>query len=165
MNVFVDTNVIVYAHDRVDHAKRERAQALLEAHARDGSLTVSTQVLQESYNALIRKALVEPARALFAVEKLAAGRVVGSNAGFVLDALRLSQRFQLSTWDALIVQAALAARCVTLYTEGLQAGQRFGDLEVVNPFADAAHEPRAAFGVKPAAKAAAKPPAKRKRLR
>lgn len=143
MNAFFDTNVIVYAHDRMDHAKRERACALLEAHALDGTLTVSTQVLQESYSALIRKSLVEPSRALFAIEKLAASRVVGSNADFVLDALRLSHRFQLSVWDALIVQAALAAGCGTLFTEDMQAGQRFGELEVVNPFSDAVHEPRA----------------------
>ena len=151
MNVFVDSNVIVYAHDRKDPAKRERAQSLLEKHALDGSLTLSTQVLQESYNVLVRRSLMEPSRALFAVEKLAASRVVGSNAAFVLDAVRLSQRFELSAWDALIVQAALAAGCVTLFTEDLQAGQRFGDLEVVNPFnpvdplADAVHEPRAAY--------------------
>jgi predicted nucleic acid-binding protein len=117
VNAFVDTNVIVYAHDRMDEAKRERARALLEDLALDGSLTVSTQVLQETYNALIRKLLVDPSKALFAVEKLAASRVVGSNADFVLDALRLSQRFQLSVWDALIVQAALAAGCTTLFTE------------------------------------------------
>ena len=161
MNAFVDSNVIVYAHDRMDHAKRDRARALLERLALDGSLTVSTQVLQESYNALIRKVLVEPSRALFAIEKLATARVVGSNADFVLDALRLSQRFRLSMWDGLIVQAALVAGCTTLYTEDLQAGQRFGELEVVNPFADTAHEPRPAYRPK----VAAKPTAKRKRAR
>ena len=165
MNAFVDTNVIVYAHDRMGHAKRDRARALLENLALDGSLTVSTQVLQETYNALIRKALVEPAKALSAVEKLAGARVVGSNADFVLDAIRLSQRFQLSVWDALIVQAALAARCTRLFTEDMQAGQRFGDLEIVNPFDDAVHAPRAARPA-PAAKkstrrAVAKPAAKR----
>lgn len=151
MNAFVDTNVIVYAHDRMDRIKGERARALLEHLARDGRLTVSTQVLQESYNALIRKALVEAPKALFAVEQLAASRVVGSNAGFVIDALRLALRFQLSVWDALIVQAALAAQCTTLFSEDLQAGQRFGGLEVVNPFDDAVHEPRASW---PAAKKA-----------
>ena len=145
MNAFVDTNVIVYAHDSMDHAKRERARTLLERLALDGSLTVSTQVLQETYNALIRKLLVEPVKALFAVEKLAAARVVGSNADFVLDALRLSQRFHLSVWDALIVQAALASRCTTLFTEDMQAGQRFGELEVVNPFSDSVHERREAW--------------------
>lgn len=161
MNAFVDTNVIVYAHDRMDHAKCERARALLEQLARDGSLTVSTQVLQESYNALVRKGLAEPSKALFAVEKLAASRVVGSNADFVLDALRLSLRFQLSVWDALIVQAALAARCTTLFTEDMQAGQRFGDLEIVNPFDDAVHEPKAAWSTPAAKKAARKRAGKR----
>ena len=160
MKAFVDTNVIVYAHDRMGHAKRDRARALLEKLALDGSLTVSTQVLQESYNALIRKLLLEPSRALFAVEKLATSRVVGSNADFVLDALRLSQRFQLSVWDALIVQAALAARCTTLFTEDMQAGQRFGELEVVNPFSDSVHEPRAAWPAPTAKKSARKPVAK-----
>ena len=148
MNAFVDTNVIVYAHDRMDPVKGARARALLDTLALDGRLTVSTQVLQEAYSTLIRKRLVEPAQALFAVEKLAASRVVGSNANFVLNALRLSQRFQLSVWDALIVQAALAASCTTLFTEDMQAGQRFGELEVVNPFNDAVHQP----GAKRAAK-------------
>lgn len=161
MNAFVDTNVIVYAHDRLDPAKRERARTLLERLALDGSLTLSTQVLQETYDALIRKLLVEPAKALFAVEKLAAARVVGSNADFVLDALRLSQRFQLSVWDALIVQAALAARCTTLFTEDMQAGQRFGELEVVNPFSDSVHVHHAAWSTPAAKKNASKPVAKR----
>lgn len=161
MNAFVDTNVIVYAHDRMDHVKRDRARALLETLALDGSLTVSTQVLQESYSVLVRKALVEPGKALFAVEKLAAARVVGSNADFVLDALRLVQRFRLSVWDALIVQAALAARCTTLFTEDMQAGQRFGELEIVNPFDDAMHQPRAVHSARPAGNPARNPAAKR----
>jgi predicted nucleic acid-binding protein len=147
VNVFVDTNVVVYAHDRMEPVKCERARALLEVHALNGSLTVSTQVLQETYAVLIRKALVEPAQALFAVETLAASRVVGSNASFVLDAVRLARHHHLSVWDALIVQAALAAGCTTLFTEDLQAGQRFGSLEVVNPFDDAVYQPRVAWPV------------------
>ncbi len=87
-----------------------------------------------------------------AVEALAASRVVGSNAGFVLDALRLSQRHRLSMWDALIVQAAVAAGCTTLFTEDVQAGHRFGSLEVVDPFTGAARSPRALYASRPAAK-------------
>jgi predicted nucleic acid-binding protein len=113
---------------------------------------VSTQVLQETYAVLIRTALVAPATALFAVETLAASRVVGSNAGFVLDALRLAHRHQLSMWDALIVQAALAAGCTTLFTEDLQAGQRCGNLEVVDPFTDAVQSPREHCASRPATK-------------
>jgi hypothetical protein len=62
-------------------------------------------------------------------------------------------------WDALIVQAALAAGCATLFSEDLQAGQRFGNLEVVNPFSDAVRAPSAGY----ARRAAAKVPSRRKR--
>ena len=159
MRAFFDTNVIVYAHDRRDVRKHMRALGLVETHMRAGSLVVSTQVLAESYNALQRAALLDKVAALEIVESLADETVVPANAAFVLRGLRLSQRYQLSHWDGLIVQAALDAGCTTLFTEDLQAGQRFGELEVVNPFADAAHEPRAAY----VAKAPRKPAAKRKR--
>ncbi len=45
VNAFVDTNVVVYAHDRRDVRKQARAIRLLEQHAREGTLTISTQVL------------------------------------------------------------------------------------------------------------------------
>jgi hypothetical protein len=49
-------------------------------------------------------------------------------------------------WDALVVQAALDARCDVLLTEDLQHGRRFGDLEISNPFVSSAHEtPRAPY--------------------
>ena len=54
----------------------------------------------------------------------------------------------LSVWDGLIVQAALEAGCDALLTEDLQHGRRFGNLEIVNPFLAAAHEPRRRYGVK-----------------
>jgi predicted nucleic acid-binding protein len=36
--------------------------------------------------------------------------------------------------DALIIQAALIARCSVLFSEDLQSGFRLGTLEIVNPF-------------------------------
>ena len=165
MNAFFDSNVVVYAHDRRDTRKQSRAIDLLAVHADDGTLTISTQVLAESYSILLRKRLLKPEDALTALEALAVGRVVPADTASVMRGLLLSRRYQLSSWDGLIVQAALDAGCTTLFTEDLQAGQRFGDLEVVNPFGDAVHAPRAGYAAKPAAKAAAKPPAKRKRSR
>ena len=157
MNCFFDTNVIVYAYVPRAGVKHSRAHALVERHAQDRSLTVSTQVLQESYAVLVRKGYLDPAQALRVIEGLSIGRVVPADSASVLRGLTLSQRYQLSPWDGLIVQAALDAGCTTLFTEDLQAGQRFGELEVVNPFVDAVHEPRAAFP--------ASAPAKRKRAR
>ena len=161
MNYFFDSNIIVYAYDPDAGVKRSRAHDLIDRHARDATLTVSTQVLQESYVNLVRRRHLKPDQALRVVGDLADSRVVPADAASVLRGLQLSQRHQLSPWDGLIVQAALDAGCSVLYTEDLQAGQRFGDLEVVNPFADAVHEPRVAYR----AKSGAKPVAKGKRAR
>ena len=145
MNAFFDTKVIICAYDPRSGFKQPRAHGLIERHANDRSMTVSTQVLAECYTHFLRKDLLDAAHALRVIDGLCAGRVVAADADSVRRGLALSQRHQLSPWDGLIVQAALDAGCTTLYTEDLQAGQRFGDLEVVNPFADAAHEPAPAW--------------------
>ena len=161
MNYFFDSNIIVYAYDPDAGVKRSRAHDLIDRHARDATLTVSTQVLQESYVNLVRRRHLKPDQALRVVGDLADSRVVPADAASVLRGLQLSQRHQLSPWDGSIVQAALDAGCTVLYTEDLQAGQRFGDLEIVNPFDEAVHAPRAAWPAVAAKKAARKPAAKR----
>jgi predicted nucleic acid-binding protein len=148
MTAFFDTNVIVYAHDRSAGLKQHRAIDLLDRHARSGDLVVSTQVLVESYNTLQRAAMLTRAAALTVVETLTRAKVVPANAASVLRGLQLAQRHQLSHWDGLIVQAALDSGCATLFSEDMQAGMRFGDLEIVNPFADAAHESRPAYAAR-----------------
>jgi predicted nucleic acid-binding protein len=50
-NIFVDTNIIVYARVVSDRAKHEKVKLLFESHAND-NIFVSTQVLSETYNAL-----------------------------------------------------------------------------------------------------------------
>ena len=161
MNAFFDSNIVVYAYDRREIRKQARAIDLMAAHARNATLTISTQVLAESYSILLRKRLLKPEDALAALEALVVGRVVSADAASVLRGLQLSQRYQLSSWDGLIVQAALDAGCTMLFTEDMQAGQRFGELEIVNPFDDAVHDPRAAWPALAAKKAARKPAAKR----
>ena len=52
---FVDTNILMYAHDTSAGAKHERARALVEELWRDRTGVVSTQVLQELAVNLRRK--------------------------------------------------------------------------------------------------------------
>lgn len=75
------------------------------------------------------------------LEAYAQEQVLGTDAALVLRAIRLAQAHGLSHWDALIVQAAIDGGCKWLYSEDLQAGRRFGTLEVVNPFAVQVNEP------------------------
>lgn len=60
--------------------------------------------------------------------------VVENTKTLVVQAIELQQRAQLSFWDAMVVQAAIEAGCDRLYSEDLNAGQRFDSVLVVNPF-------------------------------
>jgi predicted nucleic acid-binding protein len=131
---FVDTNVLVYCHDRGEPAKREKALALLASSERD--LVVSTQVLQEFYVTVVRK-LEKPlgqASAEAAVRDLAQLPVVTVDPPMVLAAIATSRAHQLSLWDALILQAAIAGGCHEVLTEDLQDGFQLGPVIVTNPF-------------------------------
>jgi predicted nucleic acid-binding protein len=49
-------------------------------------------------------------------------------------ALDLADRYRFSIYDALIVAAALRARCTALYSEDLQHGQTIERMTIQNPF-------------------------------
>ncbi len=59
--------------------------------------------------------------------------VVTNTSRSILNALELEERYQISFWDALILQAAESAGAETLYTEDLSDGQTYGSVRVVNP--------------------------------
>ena len=148
MSFFFDTNVLVYLFDRNDSVKQLRARELVAEHMRARDMVLSTQVLQELFVTLTRKNHLSGADALEVVTTFAQERVVPASADMVLRGLALSQRRQLSAWDALVLQAALDADCTTLYSEDFQSGACFDDLTVVNPFAHEVHEPGPAPGRK-----------------
>ena len=139
MRPFLDTNVLVYAATADDPHRQAVAQRLL-ADLGLTNITISTQVLAEAYNVLTRKKRWVVDDALQAVRGFKAMRIVVLGADAVLAALDLAARQQLSTWDAMVIHAALDAGCDTLFSEDLQNGRRFGTLHVVNPFLLAAHE-------------------------
>jgi predicted nucleic acid-binding protein len=66
-----------------------------------------------------------------------AWRVVDNDADLLVAAMALQQKGSLSFWDALVVEAASAGGCARLYTEDLNPGQRFGSVEIFNPFGKA----------------------------
>jgi predicted nucleic acid-binding protein len=136
---FADTNVVIHAIHDIDTLKQETARRVMRNHQTSRTLVLSTQVLQEAYSVLTVKMKLPTEAALTVLNSLAEEEVVPSNANMVLRAAGLAHRYQISIWDALMVQAALDAQCEVLYTEDLQAGRRFGSLEVVNPFTLSAH--------------------------
>ena len=133
---FVDTNILLYAHDVSAGEKHRRARALVEELWRNRSGALSTQVLQELAVNLQRKSqrpLGAAAVREIVVDYLAWDVVVNTGE-CVLEALDVQHRYRLSFWDALIVQAAERAGASILYTEDLSDGQVYGSVKVVNPF-------------------------------
>jgi predicted nucleic acid-binding protein len=132
VDCFLDTNVIVYAAAGRDTAKRERALELIET--RDFGL--SAQVLQEFYVTVVRKAEVPltPAEALEWIEQFEAFPCLPIDSGLVKVAAEISLRHRVSYWDAAILAAADSLGASVLYSEDLNHGQRYGQVQVLNPF-------------------------------
>ena len=132
---FVDTNILMYAHDKASGAKHERAKALVEELWRDRTGVVSTQVLQElSVN--LRKKVRRPLDAKSTRDIVAdylTWQVIVNGGESILEAIDLEARYQISFWDALVVQAAQASGAETLYSEDLSDGQTYGSVKVINP--------------------------------
>lgn len=133
---FVDTNILIYAEDKDEKEKHPIASELLIKLWQEREGVVSVQVLQEFYVNVTRKLKkqLSSAKALEIVEEYLTWTVVENTGKMLTAAIELQQRHQLSFWDAMVVQAALEAGCDKLYTEDLTDGQRFGSLEIVNPF-------------------------------
>ncbi|MFT4229324.1 MAG: PIN domain-containing protein [Microbacterium sp.] len=133
-SAFLDTNVLVYAFDGCDPAKRARAIEILE-RAPD-ELVVSAQVLGEFYVTVTRKLAtpLPPSTAAAAVEQLARHTVIMTDATLVRAAVDTSTRSQISYWDALIVEAAARAGCERILTEDLADGSTIRGVRIENPF-------------------------------
>lgn len=134
---FVDTNILMYAHDLSAGAKHERARALVEELWRGRTGAISTQVLQELAANLRRKAglPLDGAATRALIADYLSWHVHVNGGESILEALDLEQRYRISFWDALIVYAAEAVGATVLYSEDLSHGQRYGMVEVINPFA------------------------------
>jgi predicted nucleic acid-binding protein len=132
---FVDTNILMYAHDTAAGDKHRRARALVEELWDTRAGVVSTQVLQELAVNLRRRAKkpLDAKATRDVVSDYLAWHVVVNSGDSILDALDLETRYRLSFWDALVIHAAHAAGAEILYSEDLSDGQRYGTVRVKNP--------------------------------
>ncbi len=132
---FVDTNILIYAHDRSMGIRQERARQLVERLWTSGQGVLSTQVLQELCVNLRRKVTrplsVDEIRRL--IRDYMSWEVVVNTPEAVIQALEIEARYKTSFWDALILQAAEQAGAAILYSEDLAAKQSYGTVRVVNP--------------------------------
>jgi len=135
-DVFVDTNVLVYAVDASEPVKQAVAKRWLDYLWRWRRGRLSVQVLSEYYQIVTRKLRpgLDPNQARRDVRNFLAWHPASVDGVTLEAAWALQDRFELSWWDALIVAAAQREGCTLLLTEDLQDGMRFGDLTVADPF-------------------------------
>lgn len=133
---FVDTNVLLYAACPGTH-DRAKAQIAREILRRD-DLTLSVQVLQEFYVQATRPSRNQPLshdEAVALIHSWLRFPVQENTASLLHAALAAKARFQISFWDAAVIEAARAAGCPEILSEDLNPGQDYDGLVVVNPFA------------------------------
>jgi predicted nucleic acid-binding protein len=135
---FVDTNILMYAHDATAGRKHEVAKAMLlelwETHG--GCLSI--QVLQEFYVNVTQKIPVplNRSKARQILTKLSQWIVHSPGVNDVLSAIDLQSEYAISFWDAMIVQSALRTGCTQIWSEDLSHGGVYGTVRVVNPFVE-----------------------------
>ncbi len=132
---FVDTNVLIYAHDVDAKQKHETAKRILAALWDERTGVLSTQVLQEFYVNVTRK-ISHP------ITKESARLVVSSYVIWCIDttpaeistAFRIEDEYRIGFWDALIVAAAVKSGATRLLSEDLNPGQMIAGIRIENPF-------------------------------
>jgi predicted nucleic acid-binding protein len=134
---FVDTNVLIYAHDIDAGAKQHIAKTILRELWSERTGVLSLQVLQEFYVNVTRK-IPTP------ISKDSARLVVNSYGIWcaetslteITSAFRIEDESRISFWDALIVSSAAKSGATRILSEDLNSGQRIAGIRIENPFVE-----------------------------
>jgi predicted nucleic acid-binding protein len=134
--VFVDTNVLIYAHDLDAGLKHDRAAAIIADLWEKENGIISVQVLQEFYVNVTRKIArpMTPAAARGILRNYLAWRVEPNEPSAVLLASEIGERNRISFWDALIVASAARSGADRILSEDLNHGQVIEGIRIENPF-------------------------------
>ena len=133
---FIDTNILVYAYDNHFPDKQQRAREILIRAVKNGSGVLSTQVLGEFFTVVTKKIKmplsVKNARDI--IKYMGSMPVQEIDLLIVNRAIDTLEQYKISYWDSLIIAAAERAGCNHILSEDLNAGQKYHEMEIINPF-------------------------------
>lgn len=137
---FLDTNIILYSIDTIDSEKQAVANTLVRQAGSEKTGCISMQVVQESL-AVLTSPKIKHGMKVDDIQRYLETTLKPLAKHLPMlplyrQALSIQERWKFSFYDALLVAAALALDCDTLYSEDFQHGQRIEGLIVVNPFAE-----------------------------
>jgi predicted nucleic acid-binding protein len=131
--VFVDTNILVYAHSAANSSKEIKARELVKTlWSEEGKPVISVQVLQELHVNLI-KAEVDRDQVEEIIVDYMDWKVIDNSRQLLLDAIQEQARWKLSLWDSLILAAAREAECNILFSEDFSNRENYGGIKAINP--------------------------------
>lgn len=131
---FIDTNILVYAMDKADPVKQQKARFLLHSLQENQSGVISTQVLQEFYVISTKKLGLDPLLVKSILSSLTNYETVMVSPEIIESAIDCCILNQISFWDALIIACAESACCEKAWSEDLNHGQLIRGVKVENPF-------------------------------
>jgi len=132
---FVDTNILVYAHDVTAGKKHIAAKKLLEELWSNQRGCLSTQVIQEFYVTITKKVAlpVTPEFAASIIHDLSSWEIHKPDIEDIINAIHIQKHHSISFWDALIVCSAASIHCDVIWSEDLNNGQYYEDIVLLNP--------------------------------
>jgi len=133
---FIDSNLVVYANDRRDSQKQNRALEILKRLMTAGNGVLSVQVLQEYANTALIKLEQESQVVIRQIKLLECLAIVAPSPASVRRAVEMRNTYNISFWDAAIIAAAESVECDVILSEDLNAGQYYAGIQVVNPFSE-----------------------------
>ena len=132
----VDTNILVYAYDRSEMAKKSRARDILGWLESNNAGLLSTQILGEFFNVVTRKLAqrLSPAEGYRSVQRyLSSWPVVPVTPSTVLEATRGSVQHAMSYWDAQVWATARMNQIPTVLSEDIQYQGIIEGVRFLNP--------------------------------
>jgi predicted nucleic acid-binding protein len=129
--VFIDSNIIVYLVDNRSKEKTKKAQDFLSP-----DFFISTQVVSENVNVCLKKLHLNKETTFdFARRIVNRFRILQITEATLLKSFEISIKYQLSSWDSIIIATAILNNCSIIYSEDMQDGLIVeNSVTIINPF-------------------------------
>ncbi len=131
LKVFIDSNIIVYLVDNRSKEKTKKAQDFLSP-----DFFISTQVIAENVNVCLKRLHLNKETTFdFARRILNRFRILQITEATLLKSFEISIKYQLSSWDSIIIATAILNNCSIIYSEDMQDGLIVeNSVTIINPF-------------------------------
>ena len=132
---FLDSNVLIYAVDVADRRKNGIALDIVSA-ALDNprNWRISTQVLSEFSNVLLRKLSCPTPRLLMFLDQISGLVCFDMTPSCVRRAVEIQALYGMQFFDAQMIAAAEASGCSKIVSEDFNPGQTYCGIVAENPF-------------------------------